>query len=443
MRACTRRLPVGPGPDPDGDSRPVDVAIVGGGIVGLTQAHELLRRGLRVALFESGTSCAGQASHANGGQISSESGAPWMTPQIRHELPRWLFDRHRPVSLKPLRMGWATLPWLGMALRNTALTRYRANHRALLTLARYSLRIWEEIGLDLGSPLAPGRGVLYLYRTTREWDAAQKLLACEHDLAMEVEVLGPDECLDRMPILRQAEIAAAGGFWYPGDRFGDCGTACNRLLMDAIEKGARIHTGEAVLAVEPGKGSSELVTAHGRYPAEKVVIAAGVGSIQLARSAGIRLGICPVKGYTRTYRVPSLPSDGPALADLSRKVVLTPLASGLRVAGMAVFAGFDDRPDARYLSRIQETATDWLPGLRAATSDLDWACLRPMTPDGLPILGEAGPSGVILNVGHGPLGWTLAAGCARIVADEIAPDPKPKRSIDITPYRLDRGPGST
>ncbi len=421
----------------DGGSHPIDVAIVGGGIIGLAQAHELLRRGFRVALFESHVSCATQASHANGGQISAESATPWMSPQIRRELPRWLFDRHRPVSLQPLRMGWGTLPWLASALGNTSQRRYLVNHSALHTLARYSLGIWKDVEADLATQLVPGSGVLYLYRSRREWDRAQALLARERDLAIRVETLDPDGCLKRMPLLRQSKIQAAGGFWYPDDRFGDCAAACDKLLMHLTRNGARVHMDEAVRAIEPGQGFVVLVTGRARYRVGQVVIAAGVGSAALARTAAIRLPICPVKGYTRTYPAPPLACEGPAFADLSRKVVFTPLGDRLRAAGMAVFGGFDDRPDEQYLSRIHDTAIDWLPGLRDTASQLDWACLRAMTPDGLPILGAVGSAGIFLNVGHGPLGWTLAAGAARIVADEIESG-KHAGAIDSAPFRLDR-----
>jgi len=427
-------------PDSDGLLCPIDVAIVGGGIIGLTQAHELLTRGFRVALFESELVCAGQASHANGGQISAESGSPWMSPVIRRELPRWLFDRHRPFSLDLFRMGSGAFPWLGSSLRNTSRRRYLANHGSLHALTRYSLGVWREYEAELGSPLVPGSGVLYLYRSHREWKAAQELLSWEGDLAIRAEVLDQDGCLRRVPHLQYAPIAPAGGFWYPDDHFGDCEAACRKLLDHALRKGVRLHLGETVHSIEPGSESVTLVTGCGCYRAEKVVIAAGVGSSALARSAGIRLPIYPVKGYTRTYSTSPLVCDGPALADQSRKVVLTPLGNRLRVAGMAEFAGFDDQPDLRFLRRIHDTASDWLPELRHVPSELDWACLRAMTPDGLPILGTAKAEAVVLNVGHGPLGWTLAAGSARIVADGIE-SRRSRNAIDPSPFRLARQRG--
>lgn len=413
------------------------VAIVGAGIVGLAQVHELLKQGARVALFESQTVCAGQTSHANGGHISADSGVPWMSPLIWRELPHWLFDRHRPFSLDLLRMGWGTWPWLGSALINTTRRRYLANQAALHTLARFSLDVWREYEVDLGRPLIPGRGVLYLYRTRREWEAAQELWSACQACSGRVEVLDAAGCLERVPELRSAMVTPAGGFWYPDDHFGDCQVACERLLEHAVRQGMDLHLGETVKAIESTSGSVTLVTRLGRYRFQKVVIASGVGSGTLARMAGIHLPICPVKGYTRTYAGFPLPCDGPAIADQSRKIVLTPLGSTLRAAGMAEFAGFDDRLDEGFLRRIHDSVSDWLPALRQADSALDWACLRAMTPDGLPIL-DTDPSGtVVLNVGHGPLGWTLAAGSARVVAQAIG-SLGSTTTIDPTPYRLVR-----
>ncbi|EQD53713.1 D-amino acid dehydrogenase small subunit [mine drainage metagenome] len=385
--------------------------------------------------------CAGQASHANGGQISAESGAPWMSPVIRREFPRWLFDRHRPFSLDLFRMGSGAILWLGSSLRNTSRRRYLANHGPLHALTRYSLGVWKEYETDLGSALIPGSGVLYLYRTRREWEGARELLSWEGDLSIQVEALDPDGCIKRMPHLQYASIAPAGGFWYPDDRFGDCEAACRKLLDHVVRNGARMHLGDMVRSIEPGPESATLVTGRGRYRAGRVVIAAGVGSVALARSAGIRLPIYPVKGYTRTYSASPLSCDGPALADQSRKVVLTPLGNRLRAAGLAEFAGFDDQLDDRFLRRIQDSVSDWLPELRHASSELDWACLRAMTPDGLPILGAAQAGTVILNVGHGPLGWTLAAGSARIVADGIGSHGN-RCDIDPSPFRFTQQRGS-
>ncbi len=407
-----RDLPAATGPD---DA----VLVVGGGIVGLAQAYALCRRGHAVRLFESGPHFAGRASHANGGHLSTDSGAPWVSPTILPELVHWLFDRHRPLSVKPVAMGLAGWSWLLSAGGHLRLNRYLESRSRLHALTEFSVAVWQRIESETAAPLAPGQGVLYLYRHPREWDRARGLLEREQSAGIQAVPVASGEMVSFVPELATAKVRPAGGIWYPRDRFGDCREAAGRLAGWIESHGAFLHLDTPVLAVEPQGRSVQVRTRDGVWAGRAVVIAAGVDSLRLARPLGIRLGLCPVKGYTRTYPVSPLALRGPALADHSRKVVLTPLGGGLRVAGMAEFTGFDDRLEPRYLTRLHETAMDWFPGLASAPSTLDWACLRAMTADGLPLLGSTRVQGVFLNTGHGPLGWTLAAGAAERVADAI------------------------
>jgi D-amino-acid dehydrogenase len=395
------------------------VLVIGGGIVGLAQAYALCRRGHAVRLFESGPDFAGRASHANGGHLSTDSGAPWVSPSILPELVHWLFDRHRPLSVKPVAMGLAGWSWLLAARRHLGFDCYLESRRRLHALTDFSVTAWQRIETELEAPLAPGRGVLYLYRNLREWNQAHRLLERERMIGVQAVPVLAEEAPAYVPELTASKIRPAGGIWYPGDRFGDCREAAHRLAGWVESHGGLLHRDTPVRAVETIGGRVRIRTDHGLYTGVAVVIAAGVDSPALTRPLGIPLRLCPVKGYTRTYAGSPLASSGPALADHSRKVVLTPLDRVLRVAGMAEFAGLDDRPVPRYFTRLHETATDWLPGLAQIPSTLDWACLRAMTADGLPLLGATRRPGVFLNTGHGPLGWTLAAGTAELVADAI------------------------
>jgi D-amino-acid dehydrogenase len=407
-------------PDPSSTPGPDDaILVVGGGIVGLTQAYMLCRRGHRVHLFESGAGFAGRASHANGGHLSTDSGAPWVSPSILPELVHWLFDSHRPLSVKPMAMGWAGWSWLLSASRHLRLDRYLVSHSRLHALTESSVALWQRIESEIASPLAPGRGVLYLYRSAHEWDEARGMLERERPIGIQAVPVAAGELASFAPALATAKVRPAGGIWYPRDRFGDCREAAGRLAGWIESHGACLHRDTPVMAIEQAGGSIRVRTRHGLWIGQALVIAAGVDSVRLARPLGIRLALCPVKGYTRTYPISPLPSTGPALADHSRKVVLTPLGGTLRVAGMAEFAGFDDRLEPRYLTRLHETASDWFPELATVQSTLDWACLRAMTADGLPLLGPTRVPRVFLNTGHGPLGWTLAAATAERVADAI------------------------
>ncbi len=406
--------------DPSSATGPGEtVLIVGGGIVGLAQAYVLCRRGHAVRLFESGSGFAGKASHANGGHLSADSGAPWVSPAVLPELVHWLFDRHRPLSVKPLAMGLAGWSWLLSARRHLRLERYLESRSRLHALTEFSVTVWQRIESEIVSPLAPGQGVLSLYRSPREWDRARGLLERERSLGIQAEPVAAGEVASFVPELATAKVRPAGGIWYPRDRFGDCREAASRLAGWVGSHGGVLHPDTPVLAIEPGDGSVRVRTRDGLWTGRAVVIAAGVDSLRLARPLGIPLGLCPVKGYTRTYPVSPLARRGPALIDHSRKIVLTPLGEILRVAGMAEFTGFDDRLEPRYLARLHETAMDWFPDLAPVPSTLDWACLRAMTADGLPLLGSTRVRGVFVNTGHGPLGWTLAAGTAERVADAI------------------------
>lgn len=416
----------------------VKTVVIGGGIAGATTAWYLLRAGHAVTLIDRAPSLAGEGSHANGAMLHAGAAEPWNSPATLAVLLGWAAGGDSPVRVMPRELP-GLFGWGGRFLWYSRAAAYRRALERNTRLARYSRQLMPALGAALGGGWDhQARGILRLCRS-------QPSLARLHRLADRMAALGTRaECLDRAgvvarePALADTAERIAGGVFFPDDEAGDACAFVQRLGERMEADGLDLRLGTTVETIEQaGGGVAGIVTDRGRVSADCYVLAAGGDAPLLARRLGIELPIRPVKGHSATLTMgatqglPSIP-----IIDGDRKIVITRLGRRLRIAGGAEFAGHDRSIPAPRVRRLVEQVLTDFPAcrehLRAAPHEA-WSCLRPVTVDGPPILGPTPLVNLHLNTGGGHLGWTIAAGCARVVADFV--DGR-RPEIDVTGLML-------
>ncbi|MBN8284439.1 D-amino acid dehydrogenase [Zoogloea sp.] len=395
------------------------VIVLGGGVIGVSCAYFLARAGHEVVLLERREGVALETSFANAGEVSPGYSAPWASPGLLVKALKWMLMRHRPLVLWP-RPDPALWLWMGQLLGNCNAEAYGRNKGRMLALAEYSrdcLRaLRDETGIAYDERT---RGTLQLFRTARQVDDALTDMAVLDQFGVPHALLDRDGCVAREPALARVREKVAGGLWLPGDETGDCYLFTRRLAALAAGLGVEFRHGESIQGLlHEGGRVRGVVTGAGRVCGDAYVVALGCHSPALLRPLGLQLPIYPVKGYSLTLPITD-PAGAPesTVMDETHKVAVTRLGDRIRVGGTAELAGFSLalRPARR--RTLEHVVRD----LFGAGGDLERACfwtgLRPMTPDGTPIIGATPYPNLYLATGHGTLGWTMAAGTGRVLAD--------------------------
>jgi D-amino-acid dehydrogenase len=402
----------------------MDIVVIGAGIVGLASAWQLRRDGHRVTVVDRSETVAAGASHANGGQLSYRYVAPLADPDVLAKLPGWMLRRDAPVRFRP-RFDPDQWRWIARFLRACNAGDKQRTVASLLPLSLYSRALMHELATGHGLAFDHVRsGKLVLYRDAASYASARRLLAVNADLAAEQHALDGDACLAVEPALERLRGHIRGAIHTPGEEAGDCLTLCRALAARLSEgpNAVRFALGREVTALAATRGRvTAAVAADERFAADAFVLANGVAAPALMRPLGVTLPIYPVKGYSISVAVTdaaALPAT--SVTDFERKIVYARLGGRLRVAGMADIVGLDDGIERRRVATlVRETRETFGTGVDHTTV-MPWAGMRPATPGGRPIIDRAGASNLWLNVGHGALGFTLAMGSARVLADRLA-----------------------
>jgi D-amino-acid dehydrogenase len=398
------------------------VCVIGAGVVGLTTAYFLQGEGHSVAVVDRAPAPAQGASGGNGAQLSYAFVAPLADASIPSKLPALLLARNSPLKLH-LKLDHAQWHWGMQFLRYANAKAARATTDALLRLADLSRQFIEPLieGERIDCHFTRG-GKLVVYPNASSLESARAQVLYQAALGIRQHVLNAEACVAEEPALEGYVAAIAGGVWTPTEAAADCGEFCAQLAALLARRGVEFHYGRTVTRLDPHNGHVRaLVTEAGTLRADAYVLAAGDGATALGATAGLDLPILPLKGYSITVRPePGVRRPRASITDIRRKVVFAPLGDVVRVAGF-VEIGADDRniPPAR-VGALLAAAREVL-GYSIVDGDLQpWAGLRPATPSGRPIIGRSPLDNLLLNVGHGALGWTLAAGSARLVCDALA-----------------------
>jgi D-amino-acid dehydrogenase len=411
--------------------------IVGAGIVGCAAAYALAREGWRVTLVDAHAAPGQGASLANGAQLSYSYVEPLASPAALRALPAWLLQPSGPARWRP-RGEAAHWAWLAAFMRACTGAHMRRTTAALLELSflsRRTLHAWldELPGVAEAAQFArPGK--LVLHRDAGARDAVAVQLEWKRAHGCRQQLLSGEECVAIEPALAPTgSRGIAFGVWTADEEVIDGPVLAARL---AAASGASLHLGQPVLGFEPGGSAPQaLRLADGLViEADHFVIAAGTASAALMRPFGQPLPIEPIKGYSITLPIVNAAAAPRAsITDVGRKTVYARLGSRLRVAGFAELVGFDTRIAAERIEALVAATQAAFPGACDTRDASPWTGLRPATPSGRPFIGNTRWPNVWVNGGHGPLGLTLAAGSAALLARAMAGEALP---IDASPFAL-------
>ena len=399
------------------------VILVGAGLAGVTGFYELVSRGVPAVLVDAADEVATGASFANGAVLHPSLPDPWNSPGVGRPLLQSLFNPSAAMRLHmrhlPALMGW------GLSfLRHSTKRHYAASSVANYALADYSTRQTVALKQKLNLQFeAASPGTLKLFRNAAQKQAALALAEGLAAQGLRYEVLSRDDLVAREPSLASADDVA-GALHFPDDMVGNARLFCQKLADEAVALGGQLRLGVSV---------SDLLQEGGRVVGVRlgteelrgdVVLTGGVGAPQLARTVGCRLPVRPVKGYSLTVPTQGIAETLPQypLVDPHLHIAMTPLPGRIRILGMAEFGGFDTTIDPRRADLLRQFFTRLMPDLAAQldwqAADV-WAGLRPMSADGRPFIGPTRIDGLFVNCGHGHLGWTMAVGSARLLADYL------------------------
>ena len=410
------------------------VTVIGAGIVGLATAWWLARDGHAVTVLDEAAEPASGASFANGAQLSYSYVAPLAEPGILKDLPKYLLDRNGPLRFVP-RADPAQWSWL---LRFLAACNASAAARGTANLLRLAFASRDALYAMLAAtPMEfdhARNGKLVVQSSAAAMRGAEAQLRLQATLGCEQQALTAAECLALEPDLASIRQRLVGGILTPSEEVGDCHKLCLELarVLATPAFGARLLTATRVerLVVEAGRLRA-VRTSRGDHEADLTVLAAGVGTAALGRSAGVTVPVLALRGYSITAPVRA-GNCGPrrSITDSARKTVYAPLGAALRVAGFAEIGTTGPTPGrAEALARETDAV---FPGACDTAAATTWTGLRPATPTSLPLIGPTRIEGLALNAGQGALGFTLAAGSARLLADLLAGrDP----AVDPAPFR--------
>ena len=397
------------------------VLVLGAGVVGVTAAYFLNRAGHDVTVVDRQPGAGLETSFANGGQISASHSMPWSSPSAPFLMLKWLGRRDAPLLWR-LRADPSQWLWGLRFLANCTPTRSTANMEKNLALALHSRALLKEIRREARIRYDErSQGILQIFRNAIQFDAAAKDTEHMTKLGCAEIVLDRDGCLALEPALRDTGDTIVGGVHAPDDETGDAHTFTRELARVIAERGVQFRYEVTVVGFDVEADTiAGVITNQGELTADAYVMAFGSYSQLLLRPLGIDPHIFPTKGYSVT--VPTEGRNGApsvSITDVDHKIVYSRLGDRMRVAGTAEFVGYDSTLTDDRARVILAHAQQQFPNAGDFTKAKFWTGLRPLTPDGVPVLGRSKFSNLYLDTGHGTLGWTLACGSGQVIADLI------------------------
>ena len=420
------------------------VVVLGSGVVGVSSAYYLARAGFDVTVVDRQPGPGMETSFANAGQVSPGYSAPWAAPGIPLKGLKWLFQRHAPLSIRPDGSLWQ-LQWAAMMLRNCTSERYAVNKSRMVRLAEYSRDCLRELRTETGIEYEQRtQGTLQVFRTQQQLDAAGKDIAVLAECGVSYELLDRDGCAQAEPALGLVKDKLVGGLRLPGDETGDCQMFTVKLEAEARKLGVEFRYNFPVERLLSANGRIVGVEAYDeRIVGDQFVVAMGSYSRPLLKELGLGIPVYPVKGYSLTVPITNqAAAPVSTIMDETYKVAITRFEDRIRVGGMAELAGFNLSLNPRRRETLEMVVGDLFPQGGNIPDATFWTGLRPMTPDGTPIIGATRYDNLWLNTGHGTLGWTMACGSAQLLADMVARRIPAIESSDLGLCRYDAKPAA-
>ncbi|MFM0038139.1 D-amino acid dehydrogenase [Paraburkholderia strydomiana] len=412
------------------------VVVLGSGVVGVTTAYYLARAGHEVTVIDREAGPALETSFANAGQISPGYASPWAAPGVPLKAVKWMFQKHAPLAIR-LDGTQFQLQWMWQMLQNCTSARYAVNKGRMVRLAEYSRDCLQALRADTGIQYE-GRtgGTLQVFRTQQQFDGAAKDIAVLQDANVPYELLSAAELAQAEPALAAVSHKLTGGLRLPGDETGDCQMFTTRLAALAEQLGVQFRyntpidalamAGDRVAGVQCG---GELVRA------DSFVVALGSYSTRFLTGL-LKIPVYPLKGYSITAPiVDEAAAPVSTVLDETYKIAITRFDNRIRVGGMAEIVGFDKSLREARRATLELCVNDLFPGGGDTSKATFWTGLRPMTPDGTPIVGRTPVANLFLNTGHGTLGWTMSCGSGQLLADVMSGKQPAIKADDLSVHR--------
>jgi len=408
------------------------VLVLGSGVIGVTTAWYLAKSGNEVTVVDRLDTPATETSYANAGMLSFDYSTPWGAPGVPLKAIKWMLQDISPLYFNLRDFDLNTIRWMLKMLGQCSARAFDVNKERMLRVARYSAECFRELNQELTLDYDMRmKGTLEVFRSQKEMDAAAGDVAVLERCHVPHEMVDVDACIRHEPALANVKEKIVGGLYLPGDGTGDCYKFTNALAEECRRLGVTFMMNTEIRSIETARGKvTSVKTSAGELKADKYVVALGTYAPLLLDKIGIRLPIYPLKGYSLTMPIID-ESKAPVstVMDQKYKVAVTRFDDRIRVGGIAEITGFNKELNPKRRSAIEFSVRDLFPGGGDVDKAEFWTGLRPMTPDSVPILGETPYDNLILNSGHGTLGWTMSLGSSRFVAD-IVNGKKPDISPD-------------
>lgn len=408
------------------------VLVLGAGVIGTASAWFLRERGHEVTVLERQGSAAMETSFANGGQVSVSHVEPWANPQAPLQILKWLTQADAPLLFRP-RMDFRQWRWGAQFLFECLPSRTRRNMLKILSLSTYSVAVLRELRAATGLKYDDLQlGILQLYTDSEGFDAAVEATELVRRYGVARELKTADECVAIEPALAPRRHRIVGATYTAQDESGDAYKFTQGLAALAVQRGVNMRYGVTIESIAVAGGSVCGVRVVNER-ARKEVLAADAYVACLASYTplllspiGISVPIYPAKGYSATLPIANA-RDAPtvSLTDDARKIVFSRLGERLRVAGTAELSGYGLELNQVRCEALTKCAREWFGDAIDASHPEYWTGLRPATPSNVPFIGRTRYPNLYLNTGHGTLGWTMAAGSGKAIAD-IVSDRKPE-----------------
>jgi len=413
------------------------VIVLGSGVIGVSCAYQLAAAGHEVTVLDRQPAAALETSYGNAGEVSPGYSAPWAGPGVPIKAIKWLLMQHRPLVIRP-NIDLNLVRWGVAMLRNCTAARYEVNKGRMVRLAEYSRDCLRELRAQTGIRYDERmQGTLQLFRTQAQLDGTAADIAILQRYGVHFELLDRDGCIRHEPALAKVRDKFVGGLLLPGDETGDCFKFTQNLAALAVQRGVQFRYGTQIKRlVFKHQQIDGVETDAGVLKADAYLLALGSHSPLLLKPLGIRIPVYPVKGYSIT--VPITDARGApesTVMDETHKVAVTRLGDRIRVGGTAELAGYTLKLHDARRATLEHVVTDLFPNGGDVSRAEFWCGLRPMTPDGTPIVGATRLPNLFLATGHGTLGWTMAAGTGRVMADVISGR---QPAIDMTGLTVER-----
>ncbi|WP_413739371.1 D-amino acid dehydrogenase [Sodalis sp. RH14] len=394
------------------------VIILGSGVIGVASAWYLARAGHEVRVLDRQPGPAQETSAGNAGQISPGYAAPWAAPGVPLKAIKWMFQRHAPLAIR-LKASDHQLRWMWQMLRNCDSHHYYINKSRMVRLAEYSRDCLKALRDETGIAYE-GRqgGTLQLFRTDQQYAAAARDIAVLRDEGVPFALLEAHQLAGVEPALAGVAHKLSGGLRLPNDETGDCQLFTQRLAAMAAAQGVEFQYNCSITGLmRTGNLVAGVVCDGELLQADAYVMALGSYSTAMLRDL-IDIPVYPLKGYSLT--IPLADEQGAPVStvlDETYKIAVTRFDRRIRVGGMAEIVGFNTGLEKARRDTLEMVVRDLFPFGGHIEQATFWTGLRPMTPDGTPIVGATPVKNLYLNTGHGTLGWTMACGSGRLLAD--------------------------